>query len=368
MTVKIGDSVRFLNSTGGGKVVKIDGGIAQVEDADGFLTPVLVKEIVVVGNATDDRKKVENTEEASTHIAASTTAFSTAPQQAPEPEQLEEYVETPEAEKLNLMLAFLPTDLKNPDQNRWEIYMVNDCNFWLFLNILTRSAEDDRWTLRSSKTIEPGTQVFIEEIEASDINGFEHVRVQYLAYKPDKPFTAKTPGDIEEKIDITKFFKLHCYQPNAYFEEDVLSFMLVTNDKAAGHKKSGVDQDRLREAMMQKRRVDMEHRRSTFKRKPPKPHNPLEPLVVDLHIEELVENTKGMSPADMLNRQIDEFRSIMDEHKNQKGKKIIFIHGKGEGVLRKALLKELNHLYKGHDVQDASFKEYGFGATQVTIR
>ena len=45
----------------------------------------------------------------------------------------------------------------------------------------------------------------------------------------------------------------------------------------------------------------------------------------------------------------------------------MFIHGKGEGVLRQALMKELNHRYKGHQAQDASFREYGYGATQVTI-
>lgn len=36
--------------------------------------------------------------------------------------------------------------------------------------------------------------------------------------------------------------------------------------------------------------------------------------------------------------------------------------------MRNALLKELKYKYKNCDVQDASFREYGFGATQVTIR
>ena len=58
----------------------------------------------------------------------------------------------------------------------------------------------------------------------------------------------------------------------------------------------------------------------------------------------------------------------MDAHLRHPGQKIVFIHGKGEGVLRQAIMKELTHRYKGHDVQDASFREYGFGATQVTIR
>ena len=47
--------------------------------------------------------------------------------------------------------------------------------------------------------------------------------------------------------------------------------------------------------------------------------------------------------------------------------KIVIIHGKGEGVLRQALLQELKKKYPRCQSQDASFREYGFGATQVTI-
>lgn len=46
--MKVGDTVRFLNAVGGGKVTKIEGNIAYVEEADGFETPVLVRECVVV--------------------------------------------------------------------------------------------------------------------------------------------------------------------------------------------------------------------------------------------------------------------------------------------------------------------------------
>ena len=51
---KIGDTVRFLSSTGGGRIVKIDGNIAHVEDEDGFSVPVLLKELVVVSAAGDE--------------------------------------------------------------------------------------------------------------------------------------------------------------------------------------------------------------------------------------------------------------------------------------------------------------------------
>ena len=46
---------------------------------------------------------------------------------------------------------------------------------------------------------------------------------------------------------------------------------------------------------------------------------------------------------------------------------VVFIHGKGEGVLRKAVLDELKRKYKNCEAQDASFREYGFGATLVTV-
>ncbi len=46
----------------------------------------------------------------------------------------------------------------------------------------------------------------------------------------------------------------------------------------------------------------------------------------------------------------------------------MFIHGKGEGVLRRAIINELTYKYKSYTYQDASFQEYGYGATMVTIR
>ena len=76
----------------------------------------------------------------------------------------------------------------------------------------------------------------------------------------------------------------------------------------------------------------------------------------------------GMGNADILNYQLDYFRRILEENKANKGKRIVFIHGKGEGVLRHALVNELRYRYKNYRYQDASFQEYGYGATQVTIR
>jgi dsDNA-specific endonuclease/ATPase MutS2 len=118
----------------------------------------------------------------------------------------------------------------------------------------------------------------------------------------------------------------------------------------------------MAEAMTTKAKAaDIPHRNK------PKHIQPEGPIVVDLHINEILDNTAGLSNADILERQLDEFRSVMNQNIRQKGSNIIFIHGKGEGVLRKAILTELKRHYPKCEAQDASFREYGFGATRITI-
>ena len=102
--MKAGDTVRYLNATGGGKVVKIEGNIAYVAEDDGFETPVLVKECVVVdpdGGITPKRKFGSN--EPSKYEAPAVTHTR---QAAPEKEQTPEAEETPEGDTLNIVLGY----------------------------------------------------------------------------------------------------------------------------------------------------------------------------------------------------------------------------------------------------------------------
>jgi len=95
---------------------------------------------------------------------------------------------------------------------------------------------------------------------------------------------------------------------------------------------------------------------------------PRDVLEVDLHIEALLDNIEGLSPTVLLNTQLTEFRIMMDRNIRKKGQRIVFIHGKGNGVLREAIIKELTHRYRTCTYEDAPFPRYGHGATLVTIR
>lgn len=353
---KIGDIVRFLNSVGGGRIVRIDGNVAYV-DEDGFETPVLLRECVVVGQAQPP-------------VSKGTPQAAPAPQPAPkvkapapviEEEEVILVDETPAGEKLNIVLAFEPADIKHLSKSDFNAFIVNDSNYFLFFTLLVKEPDSDKWSMRQSSTIDPGIVEYIDTFKPEELPDIDRIALQMVAFKKGRSFSPKNPVWIERRFDATKFCRLHCFTPNPYFDGPVIAYELINDDVPV--KQITVNTESLEKAMNEKVRTD---KRPARKREH-KPKTPDEPLVVDLHIHELLDNTNGMSNADMLNFQIDTFRRVMDANMRIHGKKIVFIHGKGEGVLRHAILKELTHRYKGHDVQDASFLEYGYGATQVTI-
>lgn len=88
---------------------------------------------------------------------------------------------------------------------------------------------------------------------------------------------------------------------------------------------------------------------------------------IDLHAHSLLDSTEGLSPEEIKDYQMKIFHQTMETYRSDRGRRIVFIHGNGDGVLRKAILTELKYSYKTCKHQDASFQQYGFGATMVTI-
>jgi dsDNA-specific endonuclease/ATPase MutS2 len=87
-------------------------------------------------------------------------------------------------------------------------------------------------------------------------------------------------------------------------------------------------------------------------------------LEIDLHIEKLVPNKRGMSNYDILTLQTETVKRQMDFAQRNRIPKVVFIHGVGEGVL-KAELDFLLGRYENVSFQDANYQKYGLGATEV---
>lgn len=87
-------------------------------------------------------------------------------------------------------------------------------------------------------------------------------------------------------------------------------------------------------------------------------------LEIDLHIEKLVPNKRGMNNYDILNIQTETVKRQMDFAQRNRIPKIVFIHGVGEGVLK----SEIDFLLGRYDnitIQEANYQKYGLGATEV---
>ena len=371
--MKIGDRVRFLSDVGGGIIKGFQGkNIVLVEDEDGFQMPVLATDVVVV--TTDDYNiaKVDTMgrNQKPQAVAAPPSAKATDNNYEADEEDIDPadrpitYKPKPEeradGDKLSVFLSFVPVDPKEFSKTTFECYLVNDCNY--FIHYIYLSKENNTYQLRAQGVVEPNTKVFVEELDHSMLNAIERVGIQFVAYKEDKPFLLKQPVSVDLRIDTTKFFKFHTFRESLFFDEPALEFTIVKDDVLP--RSFSVNPQELQKAMIEKNdntRVERQQARVS------KQSNVHEVIEVDLHAHELLETTSGMSAADIKEYQLGVFRKILDAHIKHKGQRIVFIHGKGEGVLRNAMIQELKHKYKNCSFQDASFQQYGFGATMVIV-
>ena len=371
--MKIGDRVRFLSDVGGGIIKGFQGkNIVLVEDEDGFQLPVLATDVVVV--TTDDYNiaKVDTMgrNQKPQAVAAPPSAKATDNNYEADEEDIDPadrpitYKAKPEeradGDKLSVFLSFVPVDPKEFSKTTFECYLVNDCNY--FIHYIYLSKENNTYQLRAQGMVEPNTKVFVEELDHSMLNAIERVGIQFVAFKEDKPFLLKQPVSVDLRIDTTKFFKFHTFRESLFFDEPALEFTIVKDDVLP--RSFSVNPQELQKAMIEKNdntRVERQQARVSKK------SNVHEVIEVDLHAHELLETTSGMSAADIKEYQLGVFRKTLDAHIKHKGQRIVFIHGKGEGVLRNAMIQELKHKYKNCSFQDASFQQYGFGATMVIV-
>ena len=348
MEMNIGDKVRYLDAVGGGVVTAFKGkDMVIILEEDGFETPVFKRQCVVIESVAPQlqpsKPSINVPNPKSQKVETNKVIITKTP-------------ETREGEYLNIFLAYLPSPDKSFTDSIFECYLINDSNYTLMFNYASCSGKT--WKSRATGTLEPNSKLFIEEFNKESIPELEKISFQCIAFKSEAFYSFKNTISVELRLDTIKFYKIHCFRENDYFDEDALVVSVVKRD--IPDKGLFVSADEIARAIRQKEPEKSRVSEPLLKKKN-------EILEVDLHIGSLLDTTAGMNNADMLKYQMDTFRKIMEEHHSKKAFKIVFIHGKGDGVLRSAILNELRTKYKSCKWQDASFREYGFGATMVTI-
>ena len=164
----------------------------------------------------------------------------------------------------------------------------------------------------------------------------------------DEDLQGKIVAIKEDQITIETEDQMHfSFRPH--------ELVVVTQDQKELSKFSDIHHPLLREKLNDKTK-----RKSLFKKE--KSGVVLE---IDLHIEKLVSSTRNMDTFDILNYQMRVAKQKLEWALARRISKIIFIHGVGDGVLKQELLLIL----KRYPVKfyDASFKKYGYGATEVVL-
>ncbi|NOU59212.1 Smr/MutS family protein [Marinifilum caeruleilacunae] len=342
MQINIGDKVRFLNDIGGGIVTKIlDAKTVMVlNEEDEFEIPSLKKNLVVVESASGEQSSPQQTAQ----ISQENGAVSKPSQKLT-------------IEKEDVYIAFAPREGYNPTESPLELYLINDTNHILLYGFYDQKG--NKMEGQTAGNLDPKTKILLNEYDLKELNELSSCFFQILFYKPGES-DIKKPLERNLKIQPVKFYKSSSYKETPYFHQDVILHKLTGEDLE--HKLDELSQKEFKKVMREKESS------GKLKSKPASIKGKDDIIEVDLHINALIDSVTGLSNADILEFQLNKFHEVMRQYQSTKGKRIVFIHGIGNGTLKKKVHDELRRKYKKHYQQDASFKEYGWGATMVTIR
>ncbi|OYT14073.1 MAG: hypothetical protein B6I19_01745 [Bacteroidetes bacterium 4572_114] len=182
----------------------------------------------------------------------------------------------------------------------------------------------------------------------------------YLLYFKDLSSKILAPVNAIFSFKPTKFYRENIYQDSTFISDK--AFLLILNEI---NTQAAVAESELGEKYDEEIKLE--------NAKPKKPEEVINKhktsprdAVVDLHIGELVDDYSKMSSAEMLNYQLNYFVRCLESAIRAYLTKVTFIHGVGEGVL-KSKMKDIINEYDNVKTQDASLKNFGYGATELLI-
>jgi len=339
MKIKVGDRVKFLNDTGSGEVTRIvDQKTALVQVDGGFEVPWMISDLVVDAGRYDDSDEEEELQ-VSEEVPATFSEKVEDPGTATAPVEDEE-----------LLLAFIP-DETSAD---FGVYLVNASSYHLKYTIARQ--QEGEMVLFHEDSIEPGLKINLGSYRPGNVNEEEFFRIQGVFFNAGF-YRNMSPLDVLVRVSAAELYDGNNRQENDYFLEKGILHTLYDWRKPSAPPEIEFDAGELKKAMFTKGDV-----------KPEKKPRPAEVEEIDLHIDQLTDDAASMDSGEILDMQISRFRTALESAIIHKPGRVVFIHGVGNGRLKHKLRNILDTEYKSLKYQDASFKEYGYGATMVLVR
>ncbi len=350
MKYRKGDKVKFLNDVGQGTIVSFqDEKIAIVLNDDGFEIPVLMIELLKVEGDYDfsgNENKDFNSNSEST-IQQNNVVDN---------DDLDEDGLNTD-KQANVFFALVPKDQKDIANSDLEVYLINDSNFRVMYSI--SKAENEFQSLFAYGNLEDNTKVILDTIKRDELNNFEEINFQLMFFRKGNYFLLN-PINKTWNVKPARFFKQNAFGENDFFHENAFVYEITSEEINLADHVSVSDIEKS------KKEKELKEPQKQFKSSKSGANPEIEE--VDLHIHELVDDHSKMSNAEIIDIQMSRFTTALDGGIISGTKKMVFIHGIGNGKLKHEILKKLDRKYPKLRYQDASFKEYGYGATMVLIK
>lgn len=340
MKFKTGDKVKFLHDTGKGEISGIiSKNQVMVRTSDGFDVPYLVSDLVKYQDFED--VKLQGGEEKNEELPKDTS------RENPEIQTDNRIIEDEE-----VVFAVTPSE-KGMELWAW---LANSSSYNLYYTV-SKNIDGEEHLLKKG-LLEPDTKIRLSRLTAGRLDDIWKIRINIIFwnhsfYLPVNPLSKVL------HLDFSALLKAENLSENDYFEGNAAIYLLHSFKKTE-HKEfdnKSVPLKDLAEAIKSKTDVGAV--------KVPQKQKTTEE--VDLHIDQIVDDYKGLSNGEILNLQMSRFKTALDTAIIHKNRRIVFIHGVGNGKLKHELRRSLDRNYPKLKYQDASFKEYGYGATLVIV-
>jgi dsDNA-specific endonuclease/ATPase MutS2 len=318
--MNVGDRVRLMSGREEGIITRIlDNNIVEVAIDNDFTIPVSRREIVLI--APEEARAFRGQEQETTKPAAR--------KEPPAPVLAEKGIYLAMVHQSEELLA--ATVINNTDYD--VLFTCGEDR-----NNQYRGLQNDKLAPKATRVV--------GHYHLKDFEKWPTLIVQFLQHRNGSPALFE-PVTKKVQFRANSFYKSKKTAP--VVNKEAYLFQLDTKPVA-------VDTDKIKEQLAEKPAA-----RENNKVQAPE-HE------VDLHIDKLVEDHSGMSNSAMLKLQLDRFQDALERAMAANMHEIIFIHGTGNGILRKEIQKILSRTPGIRFFEDARKEKFGYGATLVRLR
>jgi hypothetical protein len=355
MKFKVGDKVNFLNESGGGVITAvIDSRMVKVEVEGGFEMPVLTSELILDYRA----KELEEIEKEYNRPVVS-SSVKEEPEEEPESERISEISPFRSVkEEKGIYLVYEPHDQQWLLTGELDLFLVNHTSYDILYSLFLEQEGVMKGIDYGS--VPPESKIVIETLDRDHLDDWSKGFLQIL-FHHDEPQNILLPLHSKINVKVGRFYKEGSYVSNTLVGGKAL--VVNISPEAALEKeqnsllaqKHGVSSKKTDAQEVKEIPLIDKHRTGSRE------------AVVDLHIGELVDNISGLSGSDMLEIQMNYFKKVLESAIVNDYEKVTFIHGVGNGVLKNAIIREIDQ-YEGLEGRMASITKFGVGAIDIHIK